>query len=1107
MPVDPRSNSAYYSINRANAPWVQGVFARVQNYRLAMLLLLSCLTARAQTPTATLTGRVTDSSGASLPGAVIQVRNLNTNEARIGESSLEGDYTFAGLMPGTYEVTFESRGFKRARESALELQIDQAARLDIALQPGDIIESVEVTAELPVLNSENAVKGDVITSQEIVEMPLDGRDFADLAFLVPGVSRRAQGGSGSAFAINGARGDNTNFVIDGFNDRNIRGAGVQVRPPIDAMQEFKMQVSNYPAEYGQLAGGVMNMVLKTGGNAFHGAVFEFLRNDRLDARKFFDESKSKLRRNQFGGTLYGPLVIPRLYNGRNRTFFLLAGESYRQVLGATRLGRVPTALEREGDFSRTVDVSGQALYLRDPLTPGACTAEDRTACFPENRLPASRLHPVAAKLIPYYPLENRPSAVNNYLVNANDSDRWDNFAVKLDQRFGNDNLSFRFLQRRNDLSNPFEGSDLGTFGNLVSQAQTLTGFTFTKLIGASLINEVRTGFSRTAHAGAPVHTGQDIASQLGILGTTTDPRFTGFPRFTVRDLVALGNQADSPLLYHVNNYEIGDTFTWVRSRHLVKFGGSVLRSQFFQPGTNNLRGTFNFLGRWTNVPFGDFMLGLLNNATRRVGVSDSYLFSTAAGFFLQDDIKLTHRVTLNLGLRYELSSSLHEKYGRLANFVPELGKIVIARGDAVPDLEQRIAAARLTDRVTFAGDVGLPETLVYMPRKSFAPRLGLAWRPAGNRTVIRSGYGIFYGASLANPVRGDLAQTFPFSVNETYNRNSNNPGLVTLSNPFPPNRVTLEGVTNSDGYQLRAPAQYLQAWNFSFQRELGRGTAIEISYVGSKGTHLARRYNINQPLRVPELRPPGSGFPRPFSGINDISYYSFGSNSIYNAGIASLQRRYRNGIFFRVNYIYSKSIDDASQVTGDSAGGYGGAQDARNLKLERARSDWDNGHATTMNFSYQLPRRRPSWLRGWQVAGTGRMYTGQPFTPRVSNVQLDQGEANRPDRIAKGRLDQRGPERWFDLSAFPVVPLNSFRMGNSGRNILDGPGFVSLNTSLLKRFYITERTFLQFRAEAYNVLNHTNFRLPRNYVNAPNAATITDADPARLIQFGLKYYF
>ncbi|MBI1899350.1 MAG: TonB-dependent receptor, partial [Acidobacteria bacterium] len=448
----------------------------MQNYRLAMLLLLSCLTARAQTPTATLTGRVTDSSGASLPGAVIQVRNLNTNEARIGESSLEGDYTFAGLMPGTYEVTFESRGFKRARESVLELQIDQAARLDIALQPGDIIESVEVTAELPVLNSENAVKGDVITSQEIVEMPLDGRDFADLAFLVPGVSRRAQGGSGSAFAINGARGDNTNFVIDGFNDRNIRGAGVQVRPPIDAMQEFKMQVSNYPAEYGQLAGGVMNMVLKTGGNAFHGAVFEFLRNDRLDARKFFDESKSKLRRNQFGGTLYGPLVIPRLYNGRNRTFFLLAWESYRQVLGATRLGRVPTALEREGDFSRTVDVSGQALYLRDPLTPGACTAEDRTACFPENRIPASRLHPVAAKLIPYYPLENRPSAVNNYLVNANDSDRWDNFAVKLDQRFGNDNLSFRFLQRRNDLSNPFEGSDLGTFGILVSQAQTLTGF-------------------------------------------------------------------------------------------------------------------------------------------------------------------------------------------------------------------------------------------------------------------------------------------------------------------------------------------------------------------------------------------------------------------------------------------------------------------------------------------------------------------------------------------------------------------------------------------------------------------------------------------------------
>jgi hypothetical protein len=288
---------------------------------------------------------------------------------------------------------------------------------------------------------------------------------------------------------------------------------------------------------------------------------------------------------------------------------------------------------------------------------------------------------------------------------------------------------------------------------------------------------------------------------------------------------------------------------------------------------------------------------------------------------------------------------------------------------------------------------------------------------------------------------------------------------------------------------------------------LGADAAAEIAYVGSKGTHLARRYNLNQPIRVLELRLSNGNFPRPYSGFNDITYYSFGANSIYNAGMISFRRRFAGILFYRASYIFSKSIDDASQIVGAGDGGFSGAQDARNLKLERGRSDWDNGHALLVSFSYETPRRFRRWLRGWQLASTTRMYTGQPFTPKTSNVDLNQGEANRPDRVRKGRLEVRTPERWFDLAAFPVVPLGSYRMGTSGRNILDGPGAVNANLSLSKRFYLRERGSLQFRSEAYNFINRTNLNLPNENVNAVNGGIITGAAAARVIQLGLRYSF
>jgi hypothetical protein len=1063
--------------------------------RLALLAVGTVYCCMAQAPTGTILGTIADSSGAMLADAKVQLRNLASGEVREAQTGPEGEFLWTALPPAKYEVTAEFTGFRKHIEANITLNVDQQMRLEIRLSPGSVNESIEVQAEAPLLQTDQASRGEVLSSGEISEMPLDGRDHGDLARLVPGVNRTAQGGSGSGFAINGARSDNTNFVLDGFSDQSIRGGGIQISPPIDAMQEFKMQTSGYSAEHGRMAGGVMSMVLKSGGNRYHGAVFHYLRNNIFDARDFFDAQRPPLRRNQFGAVVNGPLR-------KNKTFFLASWESYRQVLSTTRLNRVPTPREKTGDFSRSTDVNGAPVVVRDPIA---------NANFPGNIVPASRLDAIALRIQPYFPAPNK-GGMNNYRAVGKDNDQWDVFLGKIDHKLSEkDQLGFRMAVKPNRLSNPFSGSDLGTFGNFSNNYQMLAGLNWTRMFRPTLIGEFRVGFNRVRQKDTGTFTDRDIAGELG-LAPVTDPDLYGFPRVTIRDYEALGDNNDQPLRFAVSTYEAGGTMTWVKGSHLMKGGGTYILTHFGQTITSNLRGTYNFLGRWTNDPYADFLLGLLNNSTRRLDAAPSFLSQRNLGLFVQDDWKIKSNLTLNIGLRYEWIAPMRERFGRLGNFVPELGKVVIASRESTPALEERLNRTGLVNRVTFASEAGLPPSLVFVDKNNFAPRFGFAWRP-GNATnqVVRASYGIFYGINLANPIRGDLSATFPFSQTETYNRLTTDPNLVTLRNPFPGNRTTIDGALNAAGYQTHARTGYLQSWNWTYEREVFKDSAIDIAYMGSKGTHLGRRYDVNQPTRDPALRPSGTGsFPRPISGFNTINYYSFNANSTYHAGTITFRRRLSRGFFYRASYVFSKSLDDASQISGNSAGGYPGVQDLRNLRLERGRSDWDNGHAILANFSYEFPwRGRNFWRDGWQIAGTARAYTGQPFTPRTSNVQLDQGEANRPDRIAKGRRDERDPDHWFDLTAFPVVPVGGFRPGNSGRNILDGPGFQAWNVSLLKRFQVPkrERDVVQLRIETFNSVNRANFQLPNNNVNAANGGTIVATQGPRRIQFALKYLF
>ncbi len=1063
----------------------------MHGYKTPGLFLLIMTAANLAAQTASIEGLIKDKTGSLVPGATIQTINQESGEKRTVVANTEGAYAVPELSPGIYTVSATSPGFKTEIQKNIDVDIDETAEIEFVLEVGAVTESMEVTATAPVLNTENSSKGEVLVAQKVIEMPLNGRDFNDLSILIPGVVSTAQGGSGSAISINGARSDNTNFVIDGFNDQNPRLGTAQARPNIDALQEFKLQTSGYSAETGRLAGGVMNMVLKSGGNRVHGTLFEFLRNDVFDARNFFDAAKPELRRNQYGGLISGPASVPKLYKGNDRTFYLLSWESYRQVQTDTKLSRLPTLLERAGNFS-------QDGPIKDPSKTGTCSATVKTGCFTNNVIPISRISPIALRIQSLYPLPNVFSGLNNFRAAVKDPDQWDSVLLKVDQRLhGIDNVSYRFLDRHDRNRNPFDGSDTGTFGNTQHQIQWLMGLNYLHIFRSDLINEARIGFTRTDNHQRGYFQGYDYSAYFGIPGVTTDPRLIGVPHVTITGIAEFGDNSNEPVDFDVNNFEYADTLTYVKGRHIIKTGFDILHTQFNQPYNNNNRGTFAFTGSWTTQPYADFLLGELNNDSRQIGTTNNYLRLNNYSMFVQDDWKVLPHLTLNLGLRYELPLPATDEYGHLTNFIPDLGIQLSATGSG--------ASAPAAPKTPFglASQYGYPQSLVYGRHNDFAPRFGFAWRPfAGDRLVVRGGFGIFYGSQEQNDIRNALANVYPFVVDQSFTRNAAKPDFLTLSSPFPTGADSM----TVNGYDPHAKTPYLESYNFTVERQIGKSTVLEVAYAGSKGTHLGRQYDLNQPFRIPGSQLPNGNFPRPYNAFGTINFYGFNSNSIYNAGIISLRRRISRGFFYTFNYTYAKSIDDASQLQGSGAGGQGGAQNSRDLNGDRGRSDFDIGHNFTSYFSYEIPWTGNVLLRGWQFAGTSQLHTGQPFTPKVTNVNLNLGEANRPNRIAKGTVPNPTTDLWFDPTAFPQVPAGSFGYGNSGRNILDGPGLINVNLSLYKNLRF-EHFSTQFRWETFNTLNHANFMLPVNAVNAPNVGTIRAAQAGRQMQFGLRLLF
>jgi hypothetical protein len=1063
----------------------------------------------AQTPTGSIVGRVTDRTAAAVPGSVVKVRNEGTNLIRTVTSQADGEYTVADLAPGTYDVTVAKEGFRTGTKTGIEVQVDQTVRLDVRLEVGTLSESVEIKTEVAIVNTETFTKGETITPREVQEMPLNGRNFNDLAFLVPGVQPAEQSAKGSAYVTNGVRADGSGFLIEGLNNENPRDAGAQAQPPLDSLMEFKFETSGYSAQYGRLAGGVINMALKTGANDLHGALFEYIRNDLFDARNFFDgANKSELRRNQFGGTLSGPVILPKLYNGHDRTFFLVSWESFRGVAGNNNIGVVPTAMERSGNFSQDFNATGQLVLIKDPLSSGACSAATSTSpaktagCFPNNIIPASRIDPIATAVLKNYPAPNYANGGNNFLANYSSPDSWNSFVFKVDQKVRSaDNLSVRVLTRWENSGNPFAGSPLGTFGAQTKSFQSLYGIAETHVFTPTLINEFHGGLTRTVSNETANDAGTNWAAQLGIPGTTSDPSLAGYPKFTITGYETVGDNASDPIRYVVSDWNYNDALTWIKGKHVIKGGVDWLRVQYYQPTNTNFNGSFSLSGKATNDGVADLLLSNVASATRTIGTVTNHIYESNLGAYVLDDYKILPSLTLNLGLRYEIAGQPYEKYGQLTNFVPGLNQVAIGGVSTLPNWQAIEAAAGLAPYVTLASSVGLPIGTVKTNYDNFAPRVGFAWRPFGNnRTVIRSGYGVFYTGSRLSAMRTDLTGGFPFGIAQTITGSTSGPPTVTLGNPFPPSLVKNSGTTTVSGYQVNAPSPYVQSWNFTLEREIAWGVAVEAGYTGSKGTHLGRKYDINQQVVT------ATATTRPYPEFGDIEYYTFGQNSSYNAGTVTVRKRYQNGLTFRASYTRAKSIDTNSGLNYAGAGGYQGAQNSLNLLGERGLSDFDIRNSFVMSFVYQAPFRRNVFIRGWQLAGNGTAYSGQPFTPTISGNKQDLGQYTRPNRIASGSLPNPTASDWFNLNAF-VAPASLNVFGNSGRNILEGPGTVGLNLALSRTFTIGERNRIQFRWEAFNAINHTNFQLPADALDKANAGSITGNKAARQQQLALTYRF
>jgi hypothetical protein len=1077
-----------------------------------------CRSAGAQAVSGTILGDVKDASGAVVPEASVSIIHTGTGFTRTRAADANGEFTFPSVPTGTYSVSAELAGFRNATVAGVRLGVDQKVRVELRLGSLALTEVIEVQSETPLLQTSSSDLSSTVDGQVIATMPLNGRNFVSLTRGVPGVLRGIPGsnidGAGSlgwrasaAFSANGQRPRDNNFLLDGIDNNETWLQTVVIFPSVDALDEFKLQTSTYSAEFGRSLGGVVNLQIKSGTNQYRGGAFGFLRDDSLDANNFFNNrngfARAPFRQYQFGGMLGGPIRS-------DRTFFFVDYQGLRSNQGVNRVSTVPSLAMRDGDFSEI----NRVIY--DPRTG---------LPFPGKVIPRVAWDPASAnildQLIPKPNADgqraNNGQTINNYVINPNQEREDDQFDVKLDHTLSQSNRLFlrysfqkshRFLPASLPLGDGFANGD----STVTAQSVVVND---THNFGSRWLNELRLGYSSFDLVGEPRGAGENVAEQMGIPGVNLNEFTTGMSTiaFAQQGMRNLGS--GQPLLTDLRTLQVMDDVTYIRGRHTWKGGvGLTLRSreilnsasilgsfQFNQTLTSNCAGQPApcALNSSTGFDVASFLLGYASIKQRAYIGEVPYTETRPEwGAFAQDDFRATSRLTLNLGLRWDVFVPWVEQDDRQSNFDPSTGRFVVASEDAV------IAGVEVGRR------------LQTYSKADLGPRLGFAYDIRGNgKTVVRGGFGVFWNWGPGGTA-SSKAQNPPFLRSATATTNfGTNLTLSTGPPPLPPTDPALAPVGSTrSAFRVNARDSYAMNWNLNVQQQLGRDYVIEIAYVGSKGRQLVLMADQNQ--APPVLGVTDSNVNRPYAQVSpllrSVGTVETSGTLDYNALLVKFQRRFANGFSFLNAYTYGKTIDLVSDNDG-----LPNLTNMLDPDYNRGPADYDVTHTLSSSWIYELPLGRGQRLGGWQVNGIVYWRTGLPVTVIQAQAMLSTGrQDNRPDRLGDGQRADPTVDQWFDPTAFRQTAEPTATFGTAGRNILRGPGQFNVDLSLMKltRFGGVES---ELRIEAFNVLNHPQFGQPNAQFGSAAFGTITSMllNPAcatcgtteRQVQLGLKLRF
>ena len=1083
-----------------------------------------------------LVGKVTDEKGAAVTGTQVKLTNLGTNETKSATTDENGDYNFPALLPGVYSLEVRRTGFKTQVVSRVELQVNQTARVDVSLPVGELSEVVETVANAVLLKTDTSEIGHVLTNKQIVELPLNGRDYLQLARLIPGATPSRAGatagqkGVSRSVNVGGARDTSVSFLLDGIDTNDISFQTPTVTPSIDAIQEFKVLQNSYTAEFGRGATQILT-ALKSGTNQWHGSLFEFNRNSATAARGFFDSRVAFLNQNQFGGTLGGPFTVPKLYSGKDRTFFFFNHEGQRIRTAPQQFAFVPTPAQLSGDFS----APGSPI-IYDPLTFDPATRTRQP--FPGNRIPANRISETAKKIAALYPAPNLTGQTGRNFTSSpaqkDDSDqintRFDHKFSEKDNFFARYSLLDRFRTRYATL--PFGGNVDDVRGQNVA-------LNWVHTFSTTLLNEARFGFNRNKYLTPPDSSiGENPARDLfGFTNATTNSVTSfGLPQFNLSGgITGLGPGSQFPQNAITQTEQFVDNLTWIRSAHTLKTGFDIRHTRLTQLVANNDRGTVSFTNQFTNLPsnssggssIADLLLGFPQSVAAGVGDQLAHNLNELYSFYFQDDWKVSSRLTLNLGLRYEYGTPWREKLNRftVVDFNDLKGRLLLAG----------TSNAFVPGQGIIDTGVKISDTIIPPDRNNFAPRVGFAYRPLA-KVVLRGGYGIFYDVQEGNEAQF-LRNNAPYIFVQNTAADPFVPNLR-LDALFPPVATGPSGTIQPFSVDPTSRTPYLQQWNLNIEYEVRPNLMAEVGYLGSNGTHLLRRSNFQQGDNI-LVKDPANPTPLaarvrfPNFSNNVIIGTENGASSTYHGLITKLEQRLTHGVSLLASYTFSKAIDDASSSSnfGNSPSN---AQCRCDLRGNKGPSAFDSKHRFVLSYLWELPFGKGKWLAsssemvnqiigGWQINGITAFQSGPPIQINTSgdnaNIGTGAGSGNnqRPNLVGDpyGGIDtganirNRGVNAgtfYFNRAAFALPP--QFRLGNLGKNTLYGPGFQNWDFSVFKNTPIGEKVNTQFRAEFFNFFNHANFNVPGLVLNTPTFGIINSTvNSGRVIQFGLKVLF